>query len=133
VRNAIKLAVAGALLTVAGCGQGVAPGGTTTLTTSARESQASEQPTAGKQPAAAKQWVMPNLVGSNLQQAQDQMQKLTGDPVFLTRSHDATGKSRHQVLDSNWKVCSQNVAAGAQITRDSAIDFGAVKNEESCP
>jgi beta-lactam-binding protein with PASTA domain len=81
----------------------------------------------------AKQWTMPNLVGSNLQKAQDAMQKLTGDRVFLTTSHDATGRGRNQVLDSNWKVCSQNVAAGTSITLKSVIDFAAVKNEEPCP
>jgi hypothetical protein len=81
----------------------------------------------------AKEWVMPNLVGSNLQDAQNAMQKLTGDPVFLTSSHDATGKSRQQVADRNWKVCGQNVAAGSSITIKSVIDFAAVKNEEKCP
>ncbi|MEV4317122.1 PASTA domain-containing protein [Actinocrispum sp. NPDC049592] len=124
MRNAIKLMVACAMLVAAGCGQVTTPGGT--LTTSAHTQQT-------QQPKPAKQWAMPNLVGSNLQQAQDQMQKLTGDPVFLTTSHDATGQKRHQVLDKNWKVCSQSVAPGTQITLDSPIDFGAVKNEESCP
>ncbi len=135
MRNAIKLMVACATLVVAGCGQVTTPGGT--LTTSAQAPPAQQQPTGQKeqsqQPKPAKQWAMPNLVGSNLQQAQDQMQKLTGDPVFLTTSHDATGQKRQQVLDKNWKVCSQSVAPGTQITLDSPIDFGAVKNEESCP
>ena len=76
---------------------------------------------------------MPNLVGKNLQAAQDKIQSVTGNPLFITTSHDATGAGRHQVLDSNWKVCSQNVTAGKSITEDSQIDFGAVKNDESCP
>jgi hypothetical protein len=76
---------------------------------------------------------MPELVGSNLQQAQDAMQKLTGDPLFLTTSHDATGRKRNQIADRNWKICSQNVKAGESITVKSVIDFGAVKNEENCP
>ncbi len=76
---------------------------------------------------------MPNLVGSNLQQAQDQIQALTGNAIFITTSHDATGKNRNQVLDSNWKVCSQNIAAGTPITTGTKIDFGAVKLAESCP
>jgi beta-lactam-binding protein with PASTA domain len=81
----------------------------------------------------AQQWTMPNLVGANLQQAQDRIQALTGDKVFFTSSHDATGKGRNQVLDSNWKVCAQNVAAGTPITTDTKIDFGAVKLTENCP
>jgi hypothetical protein len=76
---------------------------------------------------------MPNLVGSNLQRAQDQIQTLTGNPVFITTSHDATGQHRNQVLDSNWKVCSQNIAAGAPFTGSTKIDFGAAKLSETCP
>ena len=76
---------------------------------------------------------MPNLVGSKLQQAQDAIQKLTGNPAFITLSHDATGQSRNQVIDNNWKVCSQNVAAGATFDKNVKIDFGAVKVSEQCP
>jgi hypothetical protein len=78
-------------------------------------------------------WVMPNLVGSGLQDAQDAIQKLTGNVVFFTSSHDVTGQGRHQVLDRNWKVCDQNVAAGAQIQVGVKIDFGVVKLAEKCP
>ncbi len=70
---------------------------------------------------------MPNLVGSNLQEAQDAIQALTGDKVLFTESHDATGAGRHQILDRDWKVCSQNVRPGATITAATAIDFGAAK------
>jgi beta-lactam-binding protein with PASTA domain len=76
---------------------------------------------------------MPNLVGSNLQKAQDKIQALLNDPMYLTTSHDATGQKRQQIDDSNWKVCTQNVPAGQQIGMKSTIDFGAVKNDESCP
>jgi beta-lactam-binding protein with PASTA domain len=76
---------------------------------------------------------MPNLVGTNLQEAQNRIQALTGDQIFFTNSHDATDANRLQVLDANWKVCSQNVRAGSRITQDSQIDFGAVKLAESCP
>jgi hypothetical protein len=93
-------------------------------------------PTTAPAPAsgrAGKQWTMPNLVGRNLQEAQDAMQKLTGDPVFLTTSHDATGAQRQQLVDHNWKVCSQTPAAGTKINMKSVVDFGAVKTAESCP
>ena len=75
---------------------------------------------------------MPDLVGSNLQEAQNAVQSLTDFAITVTTSHDATGKGREQVLDRNWKVCSQNVAAGATITTDTKIDFGTVKLDESC-
>jgi beta-lactam-binding protein with PASTA domain len=76
---------------------------------------------------------MPNLVGQNLQKAQDKIQDLVNDPAYLTTSHDASGQKRQQVDDSNWKVCTQNVPAGKEIGMKSTIDFGAVKNDESCP
>ena len=81
----------------------------------------------------ARQWVMPDLVGSKLQDAQDRIQKLTGNPTFITFSHDASGQGRNQVVDSNWKVCSQNVAPGASFDDRAKIDFGAVKSAEQCP
>lgn len=76
---------------------------------------------------------MPNLVGTNLQQAQDKIQALTNDAIYRTTSHDATGKHRSQVIDSNWKVCTQSVAPGATIAKGTKIDFGTVKLAENCP
>jgi hypothetical protein len=77
-------------------------------------------------------WTMPNLVGMVLQEAQDEIQELTGFGIAITASHDATGANRMQLSDRNWKVCTQNIPPGATITRETRIDFGAVKLEESC-
>lgn len=76
-------------------------------------------------------FVMPDLVGMDLQSAQNAVQSLG---VFLSVSHDLRG-SRNQVVDSNWVVCDQNVAPGQQVTGDAEgqVDFGVVKREESCP
>lgn len=79
------------------------------------------------------QWTMPDLVGAILQDAQDQIQTLTGGAVYFTDSHDLTGENRNQVLDANWQVCTQNVEPGAPVTAESRIDFGVVKIEEACP
>lgn len=92
-----------------------------------------EQAPAPEAPAAGQQWAMPNLVGATLQDAQDQIQALTGGAVFYTKSHDLTGSDRNQVLDANWQVCTQNLAPGAAVTSVSLIDFGVVKLSESCP
>ena len=81
---------------------------------------------------APRTWTMPNLVGTNLQDAQDAIQALTGFEIPVTTSHDETGAGREQLVDRNWTVCSQNVAAGETITRGSRIDFGAVKQDERC-
>ena len=49
----------------------------------------------------------------------------------LQDAQDLTG--RHQVLDRNWKVCSQNVPPGTSVDQSVGITFGAVKLAESCP
>jgi hypothetical protein len=76
---------------------------------------------------------MPNLVGRNLQDAQNAIQELTDNGIFFTGSADASGQNRAQVVDANWTVCTQNVPAGATITPETKIEFGAVKVEERCP
>lgn len=93
-----------------------------------------EQPVEQAVPAApaATSWTMPDLVGANLQDAQNAIQRMTDFGIAVTYSHDESGAGRNQVLDRNWKVCSQNVAPGDTVTAESRIDFGAVKLEENC-
>lgn len=79
-------------------------------------------------------FAMPNFVGMNLQDAQDKVQTYG---IFFSVSHDLNG-SRMQILDSNWKVCNQNIKPGTKVKGpaedyEGKIDFGTVKIEESCP
>jgi beta-lactam-binding protein with PASTA domain len=74
--------------------------------------------------------VVPNFVGKGLQSAQDDAQAAG---FYNLVSHDALGRDRLQALDRNWKVCSQNLAAGKALPVDTKLDFGAVKLEEACP
>ena len=76
-------------------------------------------------------FVMPDLVGINLQDAQNAMQQLG---VFFTTSTDASGLGRAQIMDNNWIVCGQNFPPGTQMTGDleGAIDFTVAKIGESC-
>lgn len=79
-------------------------------------------------------FTMPNFVGMNLQDAQNKVQTYG---VFYSKSHDLNG-SRMQMLDSNWKVCDQNIKPGTKIQGsaddyEGEIDFGTVKVEEDCP
>ncbi|AYF79416.1 hypothetical protein D7D52_26820 [Nocardia yunnanensis] len=62
--------------------------------------------------------VMPNVVCMNLQDAQN---KIHQAGVFYSRSKDATGKGRHQVLDRNWIVIAQNLAPGTPFGEGDAI------------
>jgi hypothetical protein len=75
---------------------------------------------------------MPSLAGEVLQTAQDQIQQIVGNPAFVTFSTDLRG-DRQQVDDRNWRVCTQNVKAGAKFTIDTRIEFGVVRLEEACP
>lgn len=79
-------------------------------------------------------FAMPDLVGANLQDAQNAVQRLG---IFFSVSHDLLG-TRNQVLDSNWKVCSQTPAPGTRIAGETSafegtFDFGVVKLTEDCP
>jgi hypothetical protein len=76
---------------------------------------------------------MPNEVGANLQKAQDDIQRTSGNPLFITRTEDATGGGRRQILDRNSKVRSQNVPAGTSVDQSVDIVLGGVKLTESCP
>jgi len=74
---------------------------------------------------------MPDLVGINLQDAQNAIQQLG---VFFTTSTDASGLGRSQLIDSNWVVCGQNFPPGTQMSGDleGKIDFTVAKIGESC-
>ena len=88
-------------------------------------------PTTTAAPAPPAMFAMPDFTGLDLQTAQNLVQD---NGVFLSVSHDLLG-SRNQVVDSNWIVCTQNIAAGQQISTEAEgeIDFGVVKREERCP
>jgi hypothetical protein len=80
---------------------------------------------------AQEKWVMPDLVGSDLQAAQDAVQQITGFRAVLV-SHDRTGANRSQVFDREWVVCTQSVAAGSEIVPDVMVDFGVVEQGDGC-
>ena len=77
-------------------------------------------------------FTMPNEVGHVLQDAQDDLQRVSGNPAYYSRSHDLLG-DRHQILDRDWQVCTQNIAEGATVSESDTVDFGVVKLSESCP
>src|SRR3954468_15564874 len=73
-------------------------------------------------------FAMPDVVGMDLQSAQDLVQTFG---VFYSVSHDLLG-SRNQLIDSNWMVCDQSVAPGQRVTGsvEGQLDFGVVKRGE---
>jgi hypothetical protein len=77
---------------------------------------------------------MPDLRGKDLQAAQDAIQALTNNPVFVSTSTDLTGQGRNQILDRNWEVCTSTPPPGGTFTADTQIDFGVVRiDTEECP
>jgi len=62
--------------------------------------------------------LMPDVVCMNLQAAQNEIQD---QGVFFSRSEDATGASRSQILDRNWVVVRQTPAAGQPIGEFEAV------------
>lgn len=72
---------------------------------------------------------MPNVVCMNLQDAQNAIQAAG---VFFSRSEDASGRGRSQMVDSNWIVVGQTPSAGAEFTEGEAM-LSAVKIGEPNP
>ena len=108
---------------------------TPTTTTTAREASSSSTtalvlPSTTAVTSGSRTIGVPNAVGMDLQDAQDLMQ---ANGLYYLTSHDATGLDRNQVLDRNWKVCSQSPPSGTRVDATAEIDFGAVKDEENCP
>jgi len=114
------VAAAAAIITLAGCN----PDSTAT-----GSSKPSATASAGSTATGGSK-VVPELVGKGLQAAQDAAQAAG---FYNLTSHDSLGRDRHQILDRDWKVCSQKPAAGTGVSTDTQIDLGAVKVTEACP
>jgi beta-lactam-binding protein with PASTA domain len=79
--------------------------------------------------AVADTFVMPALVGMNLQRAQNQLQARGS---FLLTQTDGTGEGRFQMLDYGWKVCAQAPAAGTVTDIVRLVELVTVKLHEAC-
>jgi hypothetical protein len=75
--------------------------------------------------------LMPDVVCLNLQVAQDKIQQAG---VFFSRSHDATGNGRLQILDRDWLVVAQTPAPGTPFGEGEAVlDVVKYGEPNSCP
>ena len=74
-------------------------------------------------------FVMPQLVGVNLQLAQDTLQSKGS---YLLDQEDHKGLGRFQILDSNWKVCAQSPRAGKKVPISTIVVLSSVKLTERC-
>jgi hypothetical protein len=69
---------------------------------------------------------MPDVVCMNLQDAQN---KIQDHGVFFSKSVDATGKGRRQLVDRNWIVVSQKPEPGEKVGEGTAV-LSVVKTDE---
>ena len=69
---------------------------------------------------------MPNVVCLDLQTAQDLIQD---QGVFFSKSVDASGQGRRQIIDSHWVVVGQNIQVGAPIDEGKVI-LSVLKEDE---
>ena len=95
---------------------------TTTITAAATTTAAPT--TTSPNTSSAATIVVPNVVGRDLQLAQDTLQAAG---LYHLTSHDSTGQGRSQVLDRNWMVTDQTPPAGSKVADDQLIDLGARK------
>ena len=73
---------------------------------------------------------MPDVLCMDLQDAQDTIQ---ASGVFYSRSEDATGQDRSQIVDSNWVVVAQSPKPGAAITEGDPLLSVVKDGERACP
>ncbi len=140
MRFVLFAALGGVVALASGCGGGSAPAVTVTqaaptvtvapspvvVTPTPEE----ETPSAEPVEAPPETFTMPKLVGKNLQLAQDILQK---EGSYLMDQQDAAGLDRIQVMDSNWKVCTQKPKAGKKVSVEVMVVLASVKLDESCP
>jgi len=134
VASTILLAAGVAL---AGCSPGPTPYVTVTVSTT---ETVTEEPGAGVGGVvedviedaidSATEIVMPDVVGMNLQEAQDVLQ--TAGSYFMDQE-DASGQGRLQIDDSNWTVCEQDPQEGATLSLVDVVTLSSVKVGEDCP
>ena len=96
----------------------------TSTTATALTTATTTAPTTTTGNTSAAKIVVPNVVGKDLQFAQDTMQAAG---LYHLTSHDSTGQGRSQVLDRNWIVTDQTPPAESQVADDQLIDLGARK------
>jgi beta-lactam-binding protein with PASTA domain len=120
-----RLAAATVVLVLAAAATACGPDGTSS---SGATSSAATDKAATSSKAETK--TIPNLIGKGLQTAQDEAQSAG---FYNLDSHDSLGRDRNQILDRDWKVCTQTPAAGKTAPTDTKLDFGTVKLDETCP
>lgn len=140
-RKVIAFIGSAVLATVAGCSSPAAPPAqtvtvtqppSTTIAAPVPTAVQSLPPTAETAPAPSS-WTMPDLIGKDLQAAQDAVQSVTQNPAFYSSSTDLSGQGRAQIMDRNWQVCTSSPPPGEVFSEGTPVEFGVVRDSETCP
>ncbi|MGC5167039.1 hypothetical protein [Luteimicrobium sp. DT211] len=91
---------------------------------------AAAKPAPKKSAEAEETFTMPKVMGMVLQDAQDELQSLDS---YLMDQEDAMGWGRLQLLDANWKVCTQKPSPGKKVPISTVVKLASVKLSEDCP
>jgi len=87
------------------------------------------KPKASPTAKAETKFVMPNVVGMNLQLAQDLLQSKGS---YIVDQEDYKGLNRFQLVDTNWKICKQSPAPKKSIPVSTVVTLYSVKLTERC-
>ncbi|MFW7414078.1 Ltp family lipoprotein [Demequina sp. SO4-18] len=131
-RLIIPVAAVAALIGISALGTAMGGGGATddvaaSPSPSATVEEVVAEPTESPAPTTL---TMPDVVGTNLQDAQDSLQALGS---YFLDQEDASGEDRTQIVDSNWRVCTQEPVAGTEIPIEATVILASVKEDEPCP
>lgn len=72
-------------------------------------------------------FVMPDIDGMNLQEAEDAVSAAANGIPLQMHSHNIKGLKQKQLSLADWLVCSQAPAAGEKITGPVDVSFGVVR------
>lgn len=127
MRTARYVILALLALVVAGCGSGTGTAApvVTVTQTAPGTTKATGKPAKSSKPASRK--TLPDVVGMNLQAAQDHLQ---AKGFYVLNDKDATGANRFQVSDRNWVVVRQTPVAGRKVATDALVTLWAKKYGE---
>ena len=85
-------------------------------------------------PAAADEptFTMPSVEKIDMQEAANDIQKLSPGTHFTIKSHNIDGYPQQQISWQHWEVCSQSPAAGAKFTAGEDIEMSVSRFFDGC-
>ena len=80
---------------------------------------------------AASGFVMPDIGGMNLQEAENAVNAAANGIPVQMHSHNLKGMKQKQLSLADWLVCDQSPEAGAKLSGAEGVDFGVVREYDA--